>query len=175
MEPPSPSRSLALVIISGFPILWPVPPGAEGSFLTMAILLPNPDEIIPERKRRSRAMLERILTGGQTGADQGGWRAARGADLATGGRMPRGFATEDGPRPEFAGLYGAVEDESADPAARTVAPLQAAEGTLISAGAEPSAGTALTIAACREAGRPYLVLPARFSAAGPDPAEVAAW
>src|SRR3954453_17766870 len=120
-------------------------------------------------------MLERILSGGQTGADQAGWRAARGAGLVTGGRMPRGFATEDGPRPDFATRYGAVEDESDDTAARTVANLQAADGTLIFAGAEPSAGTALTIAACREAGRPYLVLPPRFSAAGPDPAEVAAW
>lgn len=39
-----------------------------------------------------------IISGGQTGADQAGWRAARRCGLATGGRMPREFETEDGPR-----------------------------------------------------------------------------
>lgn len=123
-------------------------------------------------------MLERILSGGQTGADQAGWRAARGAGLATGGRMPRGFATEDGPRPEFAALYGAVEDQSADPAVRTVANVQAADGTLIFAGTESFSGTALTIATCQEAGLPHLVLPALLSdeiGPDPDPATVAVW
>ena len=51
----------------------------------------------------------RIISGGQMGADQAGWRAARRAGLPTSGWMPRGFETEDGPRPEFAGEFGAVE------------------------------------------------------------------
>ena len=54
-------------------------------------------------------MLERVISGGQTGADQAGWRAARAYGIPTGGAMPKGFLTEDGPRPEFAELYGAVE------------------------------------------------------------------
>jgi hypothetical protein len=53
-------------------------------------------------------MPERIVSGGQTGADQASWRAAQAMGIATGGRMPRGFLTEDGPRPEFADRYGAV-------------------------------------------------------------------
>ena len=36
-------------------------------------------------------MLEKIVSGGQTGADQGGWRAAVACGLATGGWMPEGF------------------------------------------------------------------------------------
>src|SRR3954453_21838055 len=53
-------------------------------------------------------MLERVISGGQTGADLAGWRAARAAGIATGGWMPRGFWTEAGERPEFAELYGAA-------------------------------------------------------------------
>jgi hypothetical protein len=54
-------------------------------------------------------MLDRVITGGQSGADQAGWRAARAAGIPTGGFMPKGFLTEDGPRPEFAEEFGAVE------------------------------------------------------------------
>jgi hypothetical protein len=49
----------------------------------------------------------KIISGGQTGADQAGWRAAKAAGLETGGWMPCRFMTEDGPRPEFEKLYGA--------------------------------------------------------------------
>jgi hypothetical protein len=59
-------------------------------------------------------MLERVVSGGQTGADQAGWRAAKAVGLETGGWMPRGFLTEDGHRPEFRDLYGAVEHPSSD-------------------------------------------------------------
>ncbi len=57
-------------------------------------------------------MLDRVISGGQTGADQAGWRAARACGVPTGGFMPLGFLTEAGPRPEFAELYGAVEIET---------------------------------------------------------------
>jgi hypothetical protein len=61
----------------------------------------------------------RVISGGQTGADQAGWRAARAAGLPTSGWMPAGFLTEDGPRPEFAELYGARETQSPDYPERT--------------------------------------------------------
>lgn len=51
----------------------------------------------------------RIWSGGQTGVDQAAWRAARAVGWPTAGFMPRGFRTEEGPRPEFADLYGAKE------------------------------------------------------------------
>jgi hypothetical protein len=54
-------------------------------------------------------MLERAVGGGQTGADQAGWRVAQAYGIATGGWMPRGFLTEDGPRSNFADRYGARE------------------------------------------------------------------
>jgi len=36
-------------------------------------------------------MLDLIVTGGQTGADHAGWRAASAAGIPTGGRITRGF------------------------------------------------------------------------------------
>ena len=57
-------------------------------------------------------MKEVIVSGGQTGADQAGWRAAKAAGIATAGWMPKGFLTEDGPRPEFAEMYGAKQTTS---------------------------------------------------------------
>jgi hypothetical protein len=75
-------------------------------------------------------VLECVVSGGQTGVDQAAWRAARRCDLATGGRMPKGFLTEDGPRPDFAALYDAREDESPESAARTGANVLDADATL---------------------------------------------
>ena len=68
-------------------------------------------------------MLERVVTGGQSGSDQAGWRAAKALGIPTGGWMAAGFATEDGPRPDFAGLYGAVEHPSPDYPSRRLANL----------------------------------------------------
>lgn len=83
-------------------------------------------------------MLERIHSGGQTGADQAGWRAARGAGLATGGWMPMGFRTEgildcddppgpDESHPEFEGRYGARAHESLEYRVRTRANVREAD------------------------------------------------
>jgi len=43
-------------------------------------------------------MLERFVSGRQTGVDQAAWRAVRATGIPTGGWIPRGFLTEDGPR-----------------------------------------------------------------------------
>lgn len=64
-------------------------------------------------------MIELVISGGQTGADQAGWRAAKAAGIPTGGWMPNGFKTEDGLRPEFAELYGAKEHVESGYAWRT--------------------------------------------------------
>jgi hypothetical protein len=57
-------------------------------------------------------MITTIISGGQTGADIAGWKAAKRAGIATTGYMPRGFKTEDGPQPSYAALYGAIEHDS---------------------------------------------------------------
>lgn len=101
-------------------------------------------------------MIQRVISGGQTGADQAGWRAAERAGIATGGWMPRGFLTEEGPRPEFAERYGAREHESPEFPPRTRANVADADATLIVAPPSPGPGTRLTRRACREAGRPAI-------------------
>jgi hypothetical protein len=52
-------------------------------------------------------MIALVITGGQTGADQSGWRAAKAAGIACGGWMVEDFWTEAGRRPDFAAEYGA--------------------------------------------------------------------
>jgi hypothetical protein len=64
-------------------------------------------------------MIQLVISGGQTGADLAGWKAARSANIPTGGWMPKGFLAEDGPRPEFAELYGAKEHHSREYPPRT--------------------------------------------------------
>jgi hypothetical protein len=53
-------------------------------------------------------MLERVISGGQTGADQAALRAARACGIPTGGWAPRGWLTEAGPAPWLA-EWGLVE------------------------------------------------------------------
>jgi Circularly permutated YpsA SLOG family len=115
-------------------------------------------------------MLAKVISGGQTGADQAAWRAAVAAGIPTGGWMPLGFLTEDGPRPEFAALYGAVETASATYPPRTRMNAQAGDGTLW-LGNVGSLGARATLAACRKAGKPWLeVVPGST-----DPSTVDAW
>lgn len=110
-----------------------------------------------------------IISGGQTGADQAGWRAARAAGLPTGGAMPRGFKTEDGPRPEFAAMYGARELATDDYPARTQRNVIESDAT-IWFGDPTSKGGDCTLTNCRAFNRPCLVV-----AEGVRPSEVAAW
>jgi hypothetical protein len=107
-------------------------------------------------------MIALVITGGQTGADQSGWRAAKAAGISCGGWMPKGFMTEDGPRPEFAELYGASETKSSSYPARTRMNVFGSDGTLIfdTVNAKKlkdlSRGSQLTIRAAMEYGRPNL-------------------
>ncbi len=120
-------------------------------------------------------MLVRVVSGGQTGADQAAWRAAIAAGLTTAGVMPLGFETEDGPRPEFAATFGAVALDSADPAARTRANVRRSDATLVFHSDPIGPGTQLTIDEADRLGRPCLV--ARFrppsGAIDDDPARIA--
>ena len=72
-------------------------------------------------------MIQKVVTGGQTGAEQAAWAAARRAGIATGGYMPRGFLTEEGPAPRSGALYGAIEFPF-DDARRMRANLRRADG-----------------------------------------------
>jgi hypothetical protein len=64
-------------------------------------------------------VLTEVVSGGQTGADQAGWRAVRAFGIATGGWTALEFRTEEGARPKFAEQYGAVEMATTSYPART--------------------------------------------------------
>jgi len=74
--------------------------------------------------------LVRIVSGGQTGVDQAALRAARAAGFETGGWIPKGCLTEDGPRPDLAELYGLQEAPSPDYAERTRLNVRDSQATL---------------------------------------------
>jgi hypothetical protein len=75
-------------------------------------------------------MITQVISGGQTGADQTGWRAAEACSIPTGGWMPFGFLSEDGPQRWFANVYGAREMPTKSYPARTVQNVMDSDGTL---------------------------------------------
>ena len=94
-------------------------------------------------------MLEKVISGGQTGADQGGLEAARTVNIPTGGTAPKGYKTEGGPDPSLRDRYGLVEHPSDDYRARTETNVLEADGTVIF-GDIFSAGSLLTRSLCRK-------------------------
>jgi len=54
-------------------------------------------------------MITKIISGGQTGADQGGLFGARDAGFKTGGHAPKNFMTERGSETWLAGSFGLVD------------------------------------------------------------------
>lgn len=116
--------------------------------------------------------LERVISGGQTGADRAALAAAKAAGIPTGGWMPRGFRAQDGARPEFAELYGLREHASDRYPPRTALNVKESDSTLRFATDWDSPGEVLTLSLCERYGRPRLDV----TPAGPvTPADVAAW
>jgi hypothetical protein len=117
-------------------------------------------------------LLERVISGGQTGADRAALAAAKAAGVATGGWMPRGFRAQDGPRPEFAELYGVTEHASARYPPRTALNVKESDATLRFATDWDSPGEVLTRKLCERYGKPHLdVTPGGTT----TPADVAEW
>ena len=75
--------------------------------------------------------LTKIISGGQTGADQAGLFAAEELGVATGGWMPRGFLTEIGPRPDLAERFKLRETRSSGYTQRTQTNVLVADATVI--------------------------------------------
>ncbi len=108
--------------------------------------------------------LRRVISGGQTGADQGGIMAAKAWGIQTGGVVPSGFRTQSGPAPWLGTEYGLIEDGSFAYPPRTRRNVSDADGTLIVASNPDSPGCAMTARFAAELGRPCFV--ARLE--GPD-------
>lgn len=102
-------------------------------------------------------MVEKIISGGQTGADQGGLEAALDLGLETGGKVPKGFKTELGPKPELASLYGLAELASDEYPPRTRYNVLDSDGTVIF-GRLGEPGSRMTREMCKQNDKPYLVV-----------------
>jgi hypothetical protein len=101
-------------------------------------------------------VLERIVSGGQTGADRAALDVALERGLAVGGWVPKGRLAEDGRIPDrYAGLR---ETESTDPAVRTARNVRDADATLVVSHGPLRGGSLLTVEEAERAGRPLLHL-----------------
>jgi hypothetical protein len=101
-------------------------------------------------------MLEKIVSGGQTGADRAAWDFAHANGLRVGGWVPKGRLAEDGPIPErYLGLF---ETDSADPAVRTGLNVRDSDATLILSHGPLAAGSLFTLREATRVGKPVLHL-----------------
>lgn len=64
-------------------------------------------------------MIQKVISGGQTGADIAGLRAAKTAGISTGGFIPKGFKTHNGMEPWLGNEFNLVEIEGDSYAERT--------------------------------------------------------
>ncbi len=115
-------------------------------------------------------MLERVISGGQTGVDRAALDAAMTLGIACGGWCPRGRRAEDGRIPS---RYPLQETPGAGYPERTAWNVREADATLILAVGKPGGGTALTVGLARKAAKPVLVVDLEKGV--PAAAEVRAW
>lgn len=115
-------------------------------------------------------IIEKIISGGQTGADKAGLVAALNLGIATGGTAPKGWRIclpdgSDGVDLELPKL-GLVEHSSSEYPPRTKQNVLDSDGTLW-VGFEGSPGGRLTINTCKKHNKPYII--------NPSPNKLKAW
>jgi hypothetical protein len=103
-------------------------------------------------------MLERVITGGQTGVDQGALRAARASGLDTGGYCQFGCYTEAGRRPELIKEFG-LSQIAGTYADRTRRNVLSCDAVLILSWVPDSPGTRLTCRLAERQGCPWVAPP----------------
>ena len=98
-------------------------------------------------------MLTKIISGGQTGADQAALDVAIKHGIPHGGWIPKGRKTEDGILPE---KYHLQEMPTASYPKRTEKNILDSDGTLIFSRGKLTGGSALTRKLAKQHGRPWL-------------------
>lgn len=112
-------------------------------------------------------MIEKIISGGQTGADIAGLRAAKRLGIPTGGWMPKNCMTLAGPKPDWAYEFnmdvhpGGYKD-------RTWENVQDSDGTIRFAAVFESPGERCTMNAIKALGKPWLDVNVVHNGAGAD-------
>ena len=100
-------------------------------------------------------MIERVLSGGQTGVDRAALDVALELGVPCDGWCPSGRLAEDGPLKE---TYPLKETPSSDYAQRTEWNVRDSDGTLVLHTGSLSGGTALTVDLAKENNKPCLVI-----------------
>jgi hypothetical protein len=100
-------------------------------------------------------MIEKIISGGQTGVDRAALDAALELGLPCGGWCPKGRRAEDGPIPD---RYPLQETSSPAYPLRTEMNVEDSDGTLILAWGSPCGGTLLTLKLARKHHKPYILV-----------------
>lgn len=100
----------------------------------------------------------KIISGGQTGADQGGLEAGRRLEIPTGGMAPKNFRTDSGPNPKLKDIYNLIEHESYNYPPRTIENVKNSDGT-VWFGNHNSPGGHLTIKTCMKLNKPWITNP----------------
>jgi Circularly permutated YpsA SLOG family len=114
-------------------------------------------------------MIEKIISGGQTGVDRAALDVALALGIPCGGWCPKGRRAEDGKIP---GHYPLQEASSSEYPVRTQLNVEDSDGTLILSWGSPAGGTALTIKLARRLKKPYLLIDL---SQGADPQKVREW
>ena len=100
-------------------------------------------------------MLEKIISGGQTGVDRAALDAALELGIPCGGWCPQGRRAEDGIIPD---RYPLQETSSPAYPMRTEMNVEDSDGTLILTRGSPSGGTLLTLKLARKHRKPYILV-----------------
>lgn len=111
---------------------------------------------IRRNRNTSGQVIQKVISGGQTGVDRAALVAAQAAGIEIAGWIPRGRRAEDGVIPrDFPNLR---ESASTNYAERTRLNVAEADATLVMCDKKPpSGGTAWTIRCARELDKPLLV------------------
>jgi predicted Rossmann-fold nucleotide-binding protein len=100
-------------------------------------------------------MLEKVISGGQTGVDRAALDAALELGIPCGGWCPKGRRAEDGKIPD---RYPLQETSSSDYPQRTEMNVEDSDGTLILIWGSPKGGTLLTLKLARKHRKPYILV-----------------
>jgi len=115
------------------------------------------------------AVVEKVVSGGKTGADQAALDVALELNIPCGGWCPKGRKAEDG---RIDDRYPLEETLSSDYRVRTRLNVEEADATLVLTRGPVTAGADLTIKLAREKGKPLLIIDLNQN---PDPAAVKKW
>lgn len=107
--------------------------------------------------------IKKVISGGQTGADIAGLKAARKTGIETGGYIPKGYLTEKGTN-QYLKRFGLIQTLSKDYAERTELNIRYSDGTVIFSRTDKSGnvtgtGTLLTLKIARDYDKPFIINP----------------